>query len=71
MTLIALGQYRSSGLASVAITNNPPSSQDGLSAAHQLRNRAVKAAEVINLRLRAKGFQLAAQLASLNQEGDR
>lgn len=39
--------------------------------ADELRNRAAKAAEEIDLRLRAQGFQLEAQPAPLNQEGER
>ena len=43
----------------------------GFRTADELRNRAAKAAEEIDLRLRAKGFQLEAQPAPLNQEGER
>lgn len=43
----------------------------GFRTADELRNRAAKAAEEIDLRLRAKGFQLEAQPAPLSQEDER
>jgi hypothetical protein len=53
-----------------ALTANEASYLSGFRTADELRNRAAKAAEEIDLRLRAKGFQLQAQPAPLSQEGD-
>jgi hypothetical protein len=53
-----------------ALTANEASYLSGFRTADELRNRAAKTAEEIDLRLRAKGFQLEAQPAPLNQEGD-
>ena len=58
------------GIDSGALTANEASYLSGFRTADALRNRAAKAAEEIDLRLRAKGFQLQAQPAPLNQEGD-
>ncbi len=52
-----------------ALTANEASYLSGFRTADELRNRAAKATEEIDLRLRAKGFQLEAQPAPLNQEG--
>jgi hypothetical protein len=53
-----------------ALTANEASYLSGFRTADELRNRAAKAAEEIDLRLRANGFQLQAQPTPLNQEGD-
>ena len=57
------------GIDPGALTANEASYLSGFRTADELRNRATKAAEEINLRLRAKGFQLEAQPAPLSQEG--
>ena len=58
------------GIDPGALTANEASYLSGFRTADELRNRAAKAAEEIDLRLRAKGFQLEAQPAPLSQEGD-
>ena len=58
------------GIDPGALTANEASYLSGFRTADKLRNRAAKAAEEIDLRLRAKGFQLEAQPAPLNQEGE-
>ena len=57
------------GIDPGALTANEASYLHGFRTADQLRNRAVKAAEEIHLRLRTKGVQLEAQPAPLGQEG--
>jgi hypothetical protein len=57
------------GIDPGALTANEAGYLSGFRTADELRNRATKAAEEINLRLRAKGFQLEAQPAPLSQEG--
>ena len=57
------------GIHPGALTANEASYLSGFRTADELRNRAAKAAEEIDLRLRAKGFQLEARPAPLNQEG--
>jgi hypothetical protein len=59
------------GIDPGALTANEAQYLSGFRTADELRNRAAKAAEEIDLRLRAKGFQLEAQPAPLSQEGDR
>ena len=56
-------------IAMGALSANEASYLSGFRTADELRNRAAKGAEEIDLRLRAKGFQLQAQPAPLNQEG--
>ena len=63
------GQRPTFRIAPGALTANEASYLSGFRTADALRNRAAKAAEEIDLRLRAKGFQLQAQPAPLNQEG--
>jgi hypothetical protein len=58
------------GIDPGALTANEASYLSGFRTADDLRNRAAKAAEENDLRLRAKGFQLEAPPAPLNQEGD-
>lgn len=58
------------GIDPGALTANEASYLSGFRTADELRNRAAKAAEEIDLRLRAKGFQLEAQPAPLSQEGE-
>ena len=58
------------GIDPGALSANEASYLSGFRTADELRNRAAKGAEEIDLRLRAKGFQLQAQPAPLNQEGD-
>jgi hypothetical protein len=58
------------GIDPDALSANEASYLSGFRTADELRNRAAKAAEEINLRLRAKGFQLQAQPTPLNQEGE-
>jgi hypothetical protein len=58
------------GIVPGALTANEATCLSGFRTADELRNRAAKAAEEIDLRLRAKGFQLDARPALLNQEGD-
>ena len=58
------------GIDPGALSSNEASYLSGFRTADELRNRAAKAAEEIDLRLRAKGFQLEAQPAPLSQEGD-
>ena len=58
------------GIDPGALTANEASYLSGFRTADELRNRAAKAAEEIDLRLRAKGFQLEARPAPLNQEGE-
>lgn len=57
------------GIDPGALSANEASYLSGFRTADELRNRAAKAAEEIDLRLRAKGFQLQAQPAPLSQEG--
>ncbi|PZV04577.1 MAG: conjugal transfer protein TraN [Cyanobium sp.] len=57
------------GIDPGALTANEACYLSGFRTADELRNRAAKAAEEIDLRLRAKGFQLEAQPAPLSQEG--
>ncbi len=59
------------GIDPGALTANEASYLSGFRTADELRNRAAKAEEEIDLRLRAKGFQLSAQQAPLSQEGFR
>jgi len=59
------------GIDPGALTANEASYLHNFRTADELRNRAAKAAEEIDLCLRAKGFQLEAQPAPLNQEGER
>lgn len=56
------------GIDPGALTANEASYLSGFRTADELRNRAAKAAEENDLRLRAKGFQLEAQPAPLSQE---
>lgn len=56
------------GIDPGALTANEASYLSGFRTADELRNRAAKAAEEIDLRLRAKGFQLEDQPAPLSQE---
>jgi len=65
------GQHHTFGIEPVAFTANEASALSGFPTADELRNRAAKAAEEIDLRLRAMGFPLEAQPAPLNQEGER
>jgi hypothetical protein len=58
------------GIDPGALTANEASYLSGFRTADDLRNRAAKAAEENDLRLRAKGFQLEAPSAPLNQEGE-
>ena len=53
-----------------SLTANEASYLSGFRTADELRNRGAKAAEEIDLRLRAKGFQLEAQPAPMNQKGE-
>ncbi len=64
------GQPHTFGIDPGALSANEASYLGGFRTADELRNRAAKAAEEIDLRLRAKGFQLQAQPAPLSQEGD-
>ena len=59
------------GIDPGALTANEAVYLSGFRTADELRNRAAKAAEEIDLRLRAKGLQLEAPPAPLNQEGER
>ena len=59
------------GIDPGALTANESSYLSGFRTADELRNRAAKAAEEIDLRLRAKGFQLEDPPAPLSQEGER
>jgi hypothetical protein len=70
MALTPLGQHQTFGIDPGALSANEASYLSGFRTADELRNRAAKAAEEIDLHLRAKGFQLEAQPAPLNQEGD-
>jgi hypothetical protein len=70
MALTPLGQHHPLGIDPGALTANEANSLSGFRTADELRNRAAQAAEEINLRLRAKGFQLEAQPAPLKQEGE-
>jgi hypothetical protein len=65
------GQRPTFRIAPSTLTANDASYLSGFRTADELRNRAAKAAEEIDLRLRAKGFQLEAPPAHLNQEGER
>lgn len=58
------------GIDPGAIRANEASYLSGFRTADDLRNRAAKAAKEIDLRLRAKGFQLEACPAPLNQEDE-
>jgi hypothetical protein len=58
------------GIDPGALTANEASYLSGFRTADELRNRAAKAAEEIDLRLRAKGFQLEARPTPLKQEGE-
>ena len=69
MALIPLGRHHTFGIDPGALTANEASTLSGFRTADDLRNRAAQAAEEIDLRLRAKGFQLEARPAPLNQEG--
>jgi hypothetical protein len=62
------GQHHTFGNDPAALTANEARYHSGFRTADELRNRAAKAAEEIDLRLRAKGFQLEAQPAPLNLE---
>ena len=59
------------GIDPGALTANEARYLSGFRTADELRNRAAKAAKENDLRLRAKGFQLAAQPAPLSQVGER
>ena len=63
------GQRPTFRIAPSTLTATEASYLSGFRTADELRNRAAKGAEEIDLRLRAKGFQLQAQPAPLNQEG--
>ena len=65
------GQHHTFGINPGALSANDARYLSGFRTADELRNRAAKGAEEIDLRLRAKGFQLEAQPAPLNQEGER
>jgi len=56
------------GIEPGALTANESSYLSGFRTVEQLRNRAAKAAEEINLRLRAKGFQLETEHAPLSHQ---
>jgi hypothetical protein len=58
-----------SGIDPGALTANEASTLSGFRTADELRNRAAQVAEEIDLRLRAKGFQLEAQPAPVSHEG--
>ena len=62
--------HQTFGIDPVALSANEASYLSGFRTADELRNRAAKGAEEIDLRLRAKGFQLQAQPTLLNQEGE-
>jgi hypothetical protein len=70
MALTPLGQHPTFGIDPAALIANEASYLSGFRTADDLRNRAAKAAEASDLRLRAKGFQLEARPAPLNQEGE-
>ena len=70
MALTPPGQHHTFGIDPGALTATEASYLSAFRAADELRNRAAKAAEEIDRRLRAKGFQLEAQPAPLSQEGD-
>ena len=70
MALIPLGRHHTFGIDPGALTANEASTLSGFRTADDLRNRAAQAAEENDLRLRAKGFQLEARPAPLNQEGE-
>ena len=57
------------GIDPGALTANEASYLSGFRTADELRDRAAKAAKENDLRLRAKGLQLQAQPAPLNQVG--
>lgn len=69
MALTPPGQRHTLDIDPGALTANETSTLSGFRTADELRNRAAKAAEEIDLRLRAKGFPLEAQPAPVNQEG--
>lgn len=71
MALTLLGHHHTFGIDPDALNANETRYLSGFRTADELRNRAAKAAEKIDLRLRAKGFQLEAQPAPLNREGER
>jgi hypothetical protein len=58
------------GIDPGALTAKEARYLSGFRTADDLRNRAAKAAEEIDLRLRAKGFQLEARPTPLKQEGE-
>ncbi len=64
------GQRPTFRIAPSTLAANEASYLSGFRTAVELRNRAAKAAEEIDHRLRAKGLQLEAQPAPLNQEGE-
>lgn len=64
------GRHHTINIDPGALTAKEGSTLSGFRTADEPRNRAAKAAEEIDLRLRAKGFQLEAQPAPLNQEGE-
>lgn len=71
--LLALPHHEQRPICSIdhgALTANGTSYLSGFRTADDLRNRAAKAAEENDLRLRAKSFQLEARPALLNQEGE-
>ena len=70
MALPSLGQHHTFGIDPGALTANEASTLSDFRTADELRNRAAKAAEENDRRLRAKGFQLEARPAPLNQEGE-
>ena len=70
MALTPPGQHHTLGIDPGTLAANEASYLSGFRTADELRNRAAKGAEEIDLRLRAKGFQLQAQPAPLNQEGE-
>ena len=70
MALPSLGQHHTFGIDPGALTANEASTLSGFRTADEHRNHATQAAEENDRRLRAKGFQLEARPAPLNQEGE-
>jgi hypothetical protein len=70
MALTPPGQHHTLGIDPGALTANEASYLSGFRTADELRNRAAKAVEEKDLRLRAKGFQLETQQAPLSHEGE-
>lgn len=63
----SIGQHHTFGIDLGALTANEARDLSGFLTADELRSRAAKAAEEINLRLRAKGFQRKAPGISLQE----